>query len=93
MLKDFTDAHFGKIYGIDILGSLRLDVHDKLFTVYNLSITVGNCTCKKEVAVSFLPDAETKGCIIKAFRNMIEEIHQTQTRFEIPESVFEEVKE
>lgn len=93
MLKDFRDVHFGKIYGIDILGSLRLDINDELFTVYDLTVVVGSSVNKRKMSVSFASDAEIKEWMIKAFHDMIEEIRNTQTRIDIPVSVFEEVEE
>ena len=92
MLKDFRDVHFGKIYGIDILGSLRLDVNDELFTVYDLTVVVGSYVNKRKMSVSFASDAEIKEWMIKAFYDMIEEIRNTQTRIDIPVNVFEEVE-
>lgn len=92
MIKNFENVCFGKIYGIEVLGSLKLEIKSNYFTVYALEVMVGRCAIRKMVTISFLPNGTLERYLVGEFQKMIEQIHQEQTKIEIPMSIFEEVE-
>lgn len=88
------------VYGIDVLGSLllRLYVEDEeLFTVYNLTVVIGDYITKKGIYISPFTDLEIeKRRVVKVFYDMVDEIlaeiRKTRDKFVISFELFKEVE-
>lgn len=93
MIKDFKNVCFGKICGIEILCSLKLDSVSKCFTTYDLDVTIGKYAVSEKGAVmSHLPKDNHKEYLINEFRKMIEQIYKEHTIIEIPINLFGDEK-